>query len=49
MEELSKRTGVAVPENLKGLNKKKIRHTDVCEIDEMKDYVREKLIRRNYD
>lgn len=49
MEELSKRTGVVVPENLKGLNKKKIRHTDVCEIDEMKDYVREKLIRRNYD
>ncbi len=49
MEELSKRTGVAVPENLKGLNKKEIRHTDICEIDKMKDYVREKLIRRNYD
>jgi len=49
MEELSKRTGVVVPENLMGLNKKEIRHTAVCEIDEMKDYVREKLIRRNYD
>lgn len=40
MEELSEKTGVPIPENLKGLNKKKIMHTSVCEINEMEDYVR---------
>lgn len=40
MEELSQKTGVPIPENLKGLNKKQIRHTAVCEADEMENYVR---------
>ncbi len=40
MEELSEKTGIPIPENLKGLNKKKIIHTSVCEINEMEDYVR---------
>lgn len=40
MEELSDKTGIPIPENLKGLNKKKIIHTSVCEINEMEDYVR---------
>ena len=40
MEELSERTGVPIPENLKELNKKEILHTAVCEINEMEDYVR---------
>jgi threonine synthase len=40
MEELSKKTGVPIPENLKELNKKKILHTKVCEINEMEDYIK---------
>lgn len=40
MEKLSERTGVPVPENLKGLGRKPILHTDVCEISEMEDYVK---------
>ena len=39
MEELSLRTGVKIPENLKGLNKKPELHTTVCEISEMQDFV----------
>ena len=40
MEELSERTGVPIPENLKGLNNKKVIHAEVCEINEMGKYVR---------
>lgn len=40
MEELSEKTGVPIPENLKGLNNKKLIHTEVCEINEMEKYVR---------
>lgn len=40
MEELSEKTGVEIPNNLKNLNTKKILHTKVCEINEMEDYVR---------
>lgn len=39
MEELSARTEVKIPENLKGLNKKPILHTTVCEVNEMQEYV----------
>lgn len=40
MEELSQKSGVPIPQNLKALNKKDVLHTAVCEINEMKDYVR---------
>ncbi len=40
MEELSARTGVCIPKNLKGLNMKPILHKEVCEINEMEKYVR---------
>lgn len=40
MEELSEKTGVKIPDNLKELKNKAIKHTTVCEINEMKDYVR---------
>lgn len=40
MEELSKKTNVVIPENLKGLNNKTVRHTCVCEANEMESYVR---------
>jgi threonine synthase len=39
MEELSLKTGVRIPENLKGLNKKSVLHTTVCEISEMQKFV----------
>lgn len=39
MEELSLKTGVKIPENLRGLNKKPVLHTTVCEIDGMKEFV----------
>jgi len=40
MEELSEKTGVPIPENLKGLNNKKVIHTKVCEINDMEEFVR---------
>lgn len=40
MQELSEKTGVKIPENLKGLKNKKILHKHVCEKDEMENYVR---------
>jgi len=40
MEELSQKTGVSIPENLKGIDKKEVLHTKACEINEMEDYVR---------
>ncbi len=40
MEELSEKTGVPIPENLKGLNNKKVCHTTVCEVGEMEGFVR---------
>lgn len=40
MEELSEKTGVPIPENLKGLNKKPVIHTAVCNTNEMGNYVR---------
>ncbi|MBE6943882.1 MAG: threonine synthase [Ruminococcaceae bacterium] len=42
MEQLSKLTGVPVPENLSGLQEKVERHTDVIEKDQMLAYVKEK-------
>ena len=39
MEELSERTKVSIPENLKHLEYKKIRHFEVCSVDEMEGYV----------
>lgn len=40
MEILSQNTGVSIPENLRHLNKKQVRYTDVRESNEMEDYVR---------
>lgn len=40
MKELSQRTGVKIPANLQGLENKKVLHDKVCEINEMKDFVR---------
>ncbi len=40
MQELSEKTGVKIPENLKGLKEKKVIHKEVCEKDEMEIYVR---------
>ncbi|MBE6926624.1 MAG: threonine synthase [Ruminococcaceae bacterium] len=42
MEQLSKLTGVPVPENLSGLQEKTERHTDVIEKTQMLSYVKEK-------
>ena len=40
MDELSERTGVPIPENLKGLNRKPILHKSICDKNEMEKYVR---------
>lgn len=40
MKELSQRTGVKIPANLQGLENKPILHNNVCEISEMKDFVK---------
>jgi threonine synthase len=40
MQELSEKTGVKIPENLKGLKEKTVLHKDVCEKNEMEIYVR---------
>lgn len=40
MKELSHRTGVKIPGNLQGLENKPILHKEVCEINEMKEFVR---------
>jgi threonine synthase len=40
MQELSEKTKVNIPENLKGLNNKTIRHNKVCDKKEMEVYVR---------
>lgn len=40
MQELSEKTGVKIPENLKGLKEKAVLHNEVCEKDEMEIYVR---------
>jgi threonine synthase len=39
MEELSEKTKVKVPENLKNLKAKEVKHREVCSIDEMGNYV----------
>jgi threonine synthase len=40
MQELSEKTGVNIPENLKGLKEKTVLHKEVCEKDEMENYVK---------
>jgi len=40
MHELAKRTGVKIPENLQGLENKKVLHKSVCEINEMEEFVK---------
>jgi len=40
MQELSKKTGVKIPDNLQGLENKTVLHTEVCESDKMENYVR---------
>ncbi|MGD9567331.1 MAG: threonine synthase [Sedimentibacter sp.] len=40
MMELSEKTGIRIPENLKNLNKKPVLHTTICEVNEMQDYVK---------
>jgi len=40
MKELSEKTGVEIPDNLQGLENKKVIHTQVCEINEMEKCVR---------
>ena len=40
MIELSEKTGVPIPENLKGLNDKTVKHTSVCEINDMEYYIK---------
>ena len=39
MEELSERTKVGIPENLRHLEYKKIRHFEVCSVDEMEGFI----------
>ena len=39
MEELSEKTNVKIPDNLKNIKNKKIIHSDVCSINEMGKYV----------
>ncbi|MFA9423655.1 MAG: threonine synthase [Sedimentibacter sp.] len=39
MKELSRRTGVEIPENLQGLENKKVLHNEVCEANKMENYV----------
>ncbi|HOW23191.1 MAG TPA: threonine synthase [Sedimentibacter sp.] len=39
MEELSKKTGVKIPENLRKIKNKKIWHFEVCTVDEMEAFV----------
>ncbi len=39
MEDLSERTKVSIPENLKNLEYKKIRHFEVCSVGDMEDFV----------
>lgn len=39
MHELSEKTGVKIPENLKGLEKKEILHKQICKINQMEEYV----------
>ncbi len=39
MEELLEKTNVSIPENLRNLQNKEIRHQDVCSVNEMKNYV----------
>jgi len=40
MEELSQKTKVDIPQNLKNLRSKEIRHREVCNINEMESYVK---------
>lgn len=40
MYELSEKTGVQIPENLQGLENKRVLHESVCEIKGMEEYVR---------
>lgn len=40
MHELSEKTGVKIPENLQGLEYKQVLHQNLCEINEMGEYVR---------
>lgn len=39
MEELSEKTNVKIPENLRNIQNKKVRHFDVCNINEMESFV----------
>ena len=43
MEDLSERTKVSIPENLKNLEYKKIRHFEVCSVDGMEDFITDAL------
>ena len=43
MYELEEKTGVKIPENLKGLENKKVLHNSVCEINGMENYVLNQL------
>jgi threonine synthase len=40
MKKLFEKTGVPVPENLKGLSNKTVLHTDVCQVNEMESYIK---------
>lgn len=39
MKELSEKTGVKIPENLQGLENKKVLHNNLCKVNEMGNYV----------
>ena len=39
MEDLSQKTRVKIPENLKEIKNKKIRHFEACEVNEMEGFV----------
>jgi threonine synthase len=39
MEELSQKTKVSIPDNLKYIKNKKIRHSEVCTVNEMESFV----------
>ena len=40
MDEISNKTNVSIPENLKNLQNKKVLHNDICNVNEMDDYVK---------
>ncbi|NLB33252.1 MAG: threonine synthase, partial [Tissierellia bacterium] len=40
MDEISNKANVSIPENLKNLQNKKVLHNDICNVNEMDDYVK---------